>query len=139
MICDVKWWRYLRTLPYVHWWFHLCKTNRTLKLVPGGNNDEDDDDDNDDDDDDGDNDEEYDDGDGDSGSLKIIPGEHHDDDRIYDDWQHFQTEAKIPEIGPIQLLMLVKPICTRDNDNTWDRQGRAWQAHLPLLAISHSQ
>ena len=37
------------------------------------------------DDDGGANDEEYDDGDGDSGSLKIIPGEHHDDDRIYDD------------------------------------------------------
>ena len=63
------------------------------------------------DDDGGANDEEYDDGDGDSGSLKIkIPGEHHDDDRIYDDWQHFQTEAKIPNIGPIELLMLVKPI-----------------------------
>ena len=28
----------------MHWWFHLCKTNWTLKLVPGGNNDDDEDD-----------------------------------------------------------------------------------------------
>ena len=55
----------------MHWGFHLCKTNRTLKLVPGGNSDDDDDDDNNDDDND-----EDDDGDGDSGSLKIIT---HDD------------------------------------------------------------
>ena len=48
-----KWSSYLRTLPYVHWWFHLCKTNRTLKLVPSeGNDDTDDDDGNGDDDDD---------------------------------------------------------------------------------------
>ena len=45
----------LGTLPDVHWWLHLCKANRALKLIPNTANGDDDhhnDDDDDDDDDD---------------------------------------------------------------------------------------
>ena len=34
----------LGTLPDVHWWLHLCKANRALKLIPNTANGDGDDD-----------------------------------------------------------------------------------------------